>query len=98
MKGLNLLDPDSVAKRDAVFGGCFTHNSVDLDVPAKSLRWRWGIAGNLKLIVPGPNEPNAPVELYDVAADPREEKNLAAERAADVSAMRARLDAWWTGE
>lgn len=98
MSGLNLLEPEALAKRNAVFGGCFTHNSMDLEVPAKSLRWRWCIRGNLKLIVPGPNEPEAKVELYDVLADPQELKDLSGERAADVQALRGVLDGWWRGE
>lgn len=98
MSGLNLLDPAAVAARDTVFGACFTHNAVDLDVPARSLRWRWCIQKNLKLIVPGPNEPDAPVELYDLAADPHEKQNLAATRADSLPALRARLDAWWSGQ
>ncbi len=98
MSGLNLLDPEAVGKRDAIFGGCYTHESMDLEVPAKSLRWRWGIQGNLKLMLPGPNEPDAPVELYDLKADPSEQKNLAQDRAADVAGLRSAIDGWWKGE
>ena len=97
MSGLNLFDDAAVAGRDTIFGGCFTHNAVDLDVPAKSLRWRWCIQKNLKLMVPGASEPDAPVELYDVIADPKELKNLAADRAQDVQALRGKLDGWWSG-
>jgi len=97
MSGINLLDEAAIAGRDTIFGACFTHNAVDLDVPAKNLRWRWCLQKNLKLIVPGPNEPGAPVELYDLAADPHEKTNLAAARAGSVTALRARLDAWWPG-
>ncbi len=97
MTGLNLFDETALTARDTIFGACFTHNAVDLDVPAKSLRWRWCVQKNLKLIVPGPNEPGAPVELYDVSADPGELKNLAAGRTEDVKMLRRRMDTWWSG-
>lgn len=98
LPGINLLDPEAVRTRDAVFGECFTHNAVDVDRPAASLRWRWCIEGSLKLLVPSAaNEPQAQVELYDLAADPHETRNLAAERPDDVARLRRRLDAWWPG-
>ena len=97
MSGVNLFDDTALAGRDTIFGACFTHNAVDLDVPAKSLRWRWCLQKNLKLIVPGSNEPAAPVELYDVIADPKELTNLAAARGEEVQALRRRLDGWWSG-
>ena len=98
MPGLNLLDPAAMAARDIIFGGCFTHNAVDLEKPARSLRWRWCVQKNLKLIVPGPGEPDAPVELYDVIADPNEQRNIAADQAGTVKNLRQRLDNWWGGE
>ena len=97
MTGLNLLDETAMSGRDTIFGACFTHNAVDLDVPAKSLRWRWCVQKSLKLIVPGPNEPAALVELYDVIADPNELKNLADGRAEDVKGLRGKMDLWWSG-
>lgn len=35
------------------------------------------------------------VELFDVAADPAEHRNLAAEQPAVVARLRTSLDAWW---
>ncbi len=98
MRGLDLMDEAAMAARETLFGECFTHNAVDLDVPAKSLRWRWCIQKNLKLIVPGPAESGAPVELYDLNADAQEQRNLAEERAGEVARLRAALDGWWKGE
>jgi len=37
-------------------------------------------------------------ELYDVLADPTEEKNLAADKPEIVKALTAKLDAWWPGK
>jgi uncharacterized sulfatase len=96
--GIDLTDPAAVAARKTVYGECFTHNYVDMDVPATSLRWRWVLEGGQKLIVPGVNEPDAKVELYDVLADPTEEKNLATDQPEIVKALSAKLDAWWPGK
>jgi uncharacterized sulfatase len=97
MQGINLLD-EKVADREAIFGECFVHESRDLNDPAASLRWRWIIEGDWKLIIPNPAiEPNF-VELYNLAKDPHEEKNLATENDAKVAQMNKKLDAWWLGE
>lgn len=96
MTGLNLLDDAAISARQTLYGECFTHNFVDLQVPASSLRWRWIIDGHDKLIVPHTaNQPQDIIELYDLKADPTEEKNLASARADRVQALAAKLDAWW---
>ena len=98
LPGLNLMDAAALADRKAVFGECFTHNAVDLAKPESSLRWRWVIQGDWKLIVPAPqNEPNAVTELYNLKADPNEEKNVATGEAERVGQMRTVLDEWWRG-
>ncbi|HSI32885.1 MAG: sulfatase [Phycisphaerae bacterium] len=96
MPGVNLLDDAAVNARTTIFGEVFTHNAVDLNVPASSLRFRWIIDGDLKLIVPHKaNEPTGAVELYDVAKDPDERENQAANGAAAVGRLRGKLDEWW---
>jgi len=98
MQGINLLDPKAVKSRNTIFGECFTHNSMDLHKPAASLRWRWVIEGDWKLIVPAvQNEPKEVVELYNLAHDKFEEKNLADAEKARVESLRKKLDAWWPG-
>lgn len=47
--------------------------------------------GNLKLVRP---DPKKPWELYDLATDLGETKNLAAERPAEVARLAAAFDAW----
>ena len=98
LPGLNLLDEAAVAKRETVFGECFTHDSRDLQTPAASLRWRWLVQGDWKLIVPAShNEPQSVVELFDLKSDPDEKNNVATSESTRVSALRKELDAWWSG-
>ncbi len=98
LPGVSLTDAAAVNARGAVFGECFTHNSKDLANPSASLRWRWVIQGDWKLIVPASqNEPAAVVELFNLKSDPTEEKNLADAETERVEKMRAKLDGWWKG-
>lgn len=95
LPGIDLLDPKAVAERKTLFGECFTHNLVDLDRPAASLRWRWTIEDGWKLILPArPNETGAP-ELYRIADDPNESKDLAGEQPEKVAELTRRIDDWW---
>lgn len=95
MQGINLLDETALKARTTIYGECFTHNAVDLNNPAANLRWRWVIQGDQKLIVPGVNEPQGKVELFDLAADRFEEKNLTAGEPDRVRELTRLLDVWY---
>jgi uncharacterized sulfatase len=96
MQGVNLLDAAAVSRRRSVFGECFAHDAVDTQRPASSLRWRWIVEDDWRLVVPhAPNLPNESVGLFHLAHDPREEKNLAEAERHRVAALQAKLDAWW---
>jgi len=96
MPGINLLDEKALAGRTAIFGECFTHEAKDLSRPAASLRWRWMIEGEWKLVLPDPvNEPLSPIELYHLARDPHEERNLAERYPQRSRRMRKMIDSWW---
>lgn len=98
LPGINLLDASAVRARKTIYGECFTHNAVDLDRPADNLRWRWIISGDWKLLTPAPqNEPGGVVQLYQLANDPQEEHNLAANEPARVRRLTRQLDRWWDG-
>jgi uncharacterized sulfatase len=98
LPGIDLLSP-AATKRTAIFGECFTHNAVDLNTPAASLRWRWVLSGNWKLILPAPqNEANGTAELYDLNIDPNEEHNQAARHPELVTALTKKLNDWWPGK
>ena len=95
MQGINLMDGKAVAARKALYGEIFFHNAKDIARPASSLKYRWGIEGKWKLILPdGVNVTGAPM-LFDVIADPYEKKDLAEAHPDRVQALRRKLDAWW---
>jgi uncharacterized sulfatase len=98
LPGVDLTDKSAVAARKTLYGECFTHNFVDLDKAAPNLRWRWILEDGWKLIAPAPQNEKGELELYHVADDPNEDKNLASAEPARVSALRAKLDAWWPGK
>jgi uncharacterized sulfatase len=96
MEGVNLLDESAVARHPPVFGEIFTHNAVDLRDPASSLRFRWIVDGDWKLIAPDPkNEPSAALELFDVAHDPGEARNLGSANPGKVTELLPKLEAHW---
>ncbi|CAN5904896.1 sulfatase [soil metagenome] len=97
MPGINLLDEAAVEARDAIFGDIYTHNAVDIHDPASSLRYRWVIEGDWKLILPDPrNEPDAEVELYKIIEDPLETRNLAPDHPEQVERLEQRINDWWS--
>lgn len=98
LPGLNLADEAAVSARKTLYGECFTHNFVDLNNPAPNLRWRWILEDGWKLIVPAPQNEKGEPELYHVADDPNEDKNLATTESARATALNAKLDAWWPGK
>ena len=96
MSGCDLLDPEQLQRRDTVFGEIFEHDVVDLQRPVASLRYRWMITGNWKLIAPFPPRlPNETVQLFNLRQDPFEQDDLAVQHADRVRTMLADLDAWW---
>lgn len=98
MPGVSLLDVAAGRPyaRDLVCGEVFTHDAVDIDRAAANVTHRWCVEGHWKLIAP--RDENAPVELYDLAQDPTETKNLAPSEPETVARLRARLDEWWSAE
>ena len=96
--GLDLLDDAALRARPFVAGQNSTHDILELGKPAASLRYRWLVAGELKLIVSsGINGATELPRLFDLKADPGEVKDLAAARPDDVKRLTALLDGWWTG-
>lgn len=86
-------EPEALRERGPIFGAAFTHDVVDLDDPARSLKSRWVLRDPYKLIVH--SAPGRAPELFDVRADPAEERPL--DDAARLTALRGELDRWWPG-
>jgi len=99
MSGVDLLDERAVAGRKAILGEVFEHNAVDIHRPASSLRYRWVVAGDWKLILPAArNSADAEVKLFDLAHDPGEARNLATDEPEKVSSLKRLIDEWWPAE
>ena len=108
LPGVNLLDEKAVTARDTIFLSHFTHDMVAADDPGGSLLTRSCIHGGWKLVEWQPSlpdngkqegkarkNPGSRQELFDLAADPAETRNLAADRPEMVADLAARLDGWW---
>ncbi|MGC1272568.1 MAG: sulfatase [Planctomycetaceae bacterium] len=96
LPGQSLLDVIAAGgetDRDVVYGEIFEHDIPDIDDPAAGLLYRWCREGDWKLIVSEKAEGSA--ELYDLANDPHETRNLAEEHPDRVTGLRKKLDGWW---
>ena len=97
LPGIDLLDEAAVAERDTLTGEIFLHDVQSMTDHVASLRFRWIIRDGWKLVVPhGPVEPDAPVELFHLALDPHETRNLAEAYPDRVAELTQALDAWWS--
>ena len=90
MTGLDLMEASQgkPLNREAVCGEIYAHDIADINNPAKSLLYRWCIAGDEKLIkfIDGQSGRYANIhrhmqgdkttKLYDLAADPHETNDL----------------------
>ena len=110
LPGVDLLDARALARRKALFGSLFVHTAIDVANPLANLKYRYVVREDgWKLILPFVRNRDAALmidartadwmrfepELYNVSADPREERNRAAERPDIVKTLRTALDAWW---
>ncbi len=109
LPGLNLLPEMKSGEtigRDTIFGESFAHDVANVQVPAESLMYRWVIEEKWKLLLTydgaqgkGEHSPeDFRPQLYDLIADPGEEKNLAGENAKVVKRLAAKIEGWWTPE
>jgi len=96
LPGVNLTDRAAMKARKSVFVEAYTHDIADLKDPSKSLIADVVIDGWWKLIVPSGVKPDRPFSglpattvLYDLKADPLEEKDLASDHPEEVARLKA---------
>ncbi len=108
LPGLNLLPilkSGEPTPRKECYGESFAHDVANIDKPEDSLLYRWGIDGKWKLLLTydgklghyassHPRTEKRP-QLFDLLADPHEDKNLAAGNPEVVARLAAKLQAWW---
>lgn len=109
LPGINLLPVLKSGRptpRDIVYGETFAHDIANLEKPEDSLVYRWVVEGKWKLLLTydgevsaryadaNPRDEKRP-QLYDLLADPHENKNLAAQNPQVVAQLAKKLDAWW---
>ncbi len=108
LPGINLLPAlktGTPTPRQEVLGETFAHDIADLDDPEASLLYRWVIQDRWKLLLTydGQVGRNAQQhlrterrpQLFDLIADPHEERNLAADHPELVQQLADRLQRWW---
>ena len=109
LPGLNLLPvlrTGMPTPRQEVFGETFAHDIADLERPAATLVYRWVIEGRWKLLLTydgavsaryASSNPRTELrpQLFDLLADPHEDRNLAAANPEVVARLAARLQGWW---
>lgn len=92
--------------RDIVYGETFAHDVPNIDRPEDSLVYRWVIEGKWKLLLTydgavsaryadaNPRDEKRP-QLFDLLADPHENRNLAAQNPEVVARLAGKLQQWW---
>ncbi len=93
--GINLLSKvqeEKPIERDTLYGELFYHDGRNLQDPASSLTHLWMRQGDWKIIESVGEIPS--YELYDLASDPHEEKDLSTTNPEKVAAMSQKLSQW----
>lgn len=98
MHGLSLLEAASgrgSLDRNIVFGEIYTHDCSELGRPRMDVVFRWCREGQWKLILPTRGDR---IELFNLADDPHERRNLAAQQPQRVQQLRQRIETWWNSQ
>lgn len=108
LPGLNLLPilkSGEETPRTEVLGESFAHDVANVDKPEDSLLYRWVVKDQWKLLLTydgkvnkyeaiHPRTEKRP-QLYDLLADPHENKNLASENPELVKELAKKIADWW---
>jgi arylsulfatase A-like enzyme len=103
---LGLIRDGQPLKREIVFGEGFSHDVLDMNDLEATLLYRWAIRGRWKLILTydgevgkryassHPRSERGP-QLFDVEADPFENRNLAKQHPQLVAELAQKIAGWW---
>lgn len=102
---LPILKSGAPTPRQEEFGESFAHDVADIENPEASLLYRWVIDGRWKLLLTydgklGRYAKHHPLDerrpqLFDLHADPHEERNLAGEHPELVQKLANKIHDWW---
>lgn len=102
---LPMLRAGEPTPRREVFGETFAHDVADIDQPEASLLHRWVIEDRWKLLLTYDGRVGRYArnhartekrpQLFDLLADPHENRNLAAQHPEDVARLAAKIQNWW---
>ena len=97
LSGINLTNFAQVETRETIYGSSYLHDIIEHGNPRKSLKNRFAIDGDWKLISPNRLLLGSKIqpELYNLAKDPHEKRNLAKKHPDHVKAISQKLNAWW---
>lgn len=108
MPGYNLLPilkSGAETPRKQVLGEGFAHDIADVEDPEASLLYRWVIEGRWKLLETYDGKlgkyanshprDRGPIQLYDLKADPHEERNLAEKHPEVVERLGKKISDWY---
>ncbi len=108
LPGLNLLPAmtgSTPIDRDTIFGESFAHDIADIENIEASLLFRWCIEGKWKLLLTYDGEVNRyqsthprtekRPQLFDLIADPQEQKNRAADHPQVVARLSKKIAQWY---
>ncbi len=108
LPGINLLDSlksgEATPRKDVLGEGC-AHDVANIDKPEDSLLYRWVVEGKWKLLLTydgvvgryASSHPRAETrpQLFDLLADPHENKNLAKDNPEVVARLATKIGDWW---
>jgi arylsulfatase A-like enzyme len=105
LTGISLLDEKARMLRTAVFGVTNSIHNMSPGKPDETLQYLWGVEGDWKLMLRYPGEDTtryknvhgwdtAPVRLFNLADDPREDTDLAATHSDVVERLKKRIEHW----
>jgi uncharacterized sulfatase len=108
LPGLDLMESLTRGKpiqRETIYGESFAHDIADIENPEASLLFRWAIEEKWKLLLTYDGEVNRYAsthprtekrpQLYDLDADPHEQKNVAVEHPHVVARLAQKIADWY---